>query len=452
MITATVHDDGSGTLAIDGTTHLVPTHDADTAREALMDIVRARARESSTILRVRAIEPGGTWTLDVTPDGSVDLAAPTPREADPSAPESDSEPQRDEAQQPGTSDAPPAPADPTPPTPPTTPPPAAQGAPVPQPQDTNAGQDAPLTRREARERSFLTTSQPVEEPPVDGWRGFLASIGIKLTPSTAETARRDDVRAVSRHWAGPRTIAVVNGKGGAGKTPATAMLSAVFARYGGGGVLAWDNNDTRGTLGWRTEPGPHEAHLRDLLPHVDRLMDPAARAADISAYVHHQATDKYDVLRSNPASLPGDQRLTEADFDAVHTVASRYFRLIVIDSGNAEDAPHWLRMIDHADQLVVATSTRSDHAEAARLLLNALHDRDERSAALADGAVVVVSQADRDEKPADTIAAHYRGLARTAVTIPYDKAMRADWLRHDGLSAATQRAWLRAAAAVAAGL
>jgi hypothetical protein len=181
-------------------------------------------------------------------------------------------------------------------------------------------------------------------------------------------------------------------------------------------------------------------------------MDPAARAADIAAYVHHQSEDKYDVLRSNPASLPGDQRLTEADFDAVHTVASRYFRLIFIDSGNAEDAPHWLRMIDHADQVVVATTTRAEHAEAARLLLNALHDRDERSASLADGAVVIVSQADRDEKPAAEVAEHYRGLARAAVTIPYDKAMRADLLRYDALSPETQRAWLRAGAAVAAGL
>lgn len=308
-----------------------------------------------------------------------------------------------------------------------------------------------MTRREARERSFLTHTRP-ETPAAEGWRGMLAKLGINIQPSQAETARRDAVRAVSRHWPGPRTIAIVNGKGGANKTPTTAMLSAVFARHGGGGVLAWDNNDTRGTLGWRTEQAEHTAHIRDLLPHVSRLMDPAARAADIAAYVHHQGDDKYDVLRSNPASLPGDQRLTEADFDAVHTVASRYFRLIFIDSGNAEDAPHWLRMIDHADQVVVATTTRAEHAEAARLLLNALHDRDERSASLADGAVVIVSQADRDEKPAAEVAEHYRGLARAAVTIPYDKAMRADLLRYDALSPETQRAWLRAGAAVAAGL
>lgn len=414
-LTATIHADGSGTLAGPDLEpqHVAARGDLDATRAALMDLVVQHAAQAGRPVQVDAVESDRTWPLTVSPDGQV-----TDRDS---------------------TDEQPAPAPP----PSSSPPPASPEPPA---------ESVTMTRREARERSFLTTTAPVE-PAATGWRGLLARLGFTVEPSPAERAHRDDVRAVSRHWAGPRTIAVVNGKGGANKTPTTAMLAAVFARHGGGGVLAWDNNDTRGTLGWRTEQGPHEAHVRDLLPHVEELMDPAARAADIAAYVHHQAEDKYDVLRSNPASLPGEQRLTREDFDAVHQVASRYFRLMVIDSGNAEDAPHWLRMIDHADQLVVATTTRDDHAEAARLLLNALHGRDPRSASLADGAVVAVSQADKaDERPAAEVAAHYRGLAREAVTIPYDPAMRSGWLRYDGLAPTTQRAWLRAAAAVAAGL
>src|SRR5699024_289206 len=100
------------------------------------------------------------------------------------------------------------------------------------------------TRREAR-KSFLNQAKR-DKPATAGWRGVVNSIGFRLPPSMAEQAERDDIHAVSQHWAGPRTIAVVNGKGGAGKTPTTILLSAVFARYGGGGVLAWDNNQTRG--------------------------------------------------------------------------------------------------------------------------------------------------------------------------------------------------------------
>ena len=85
-------------------------------------------------------------------------------------------------------------------------------------------------------------------------------------------------------------------------------------------------------------------------------------------------------------------------------------------------------------------------------LLNALADRDEHSARLADQAVVLVSQADREEADASSIARGYDALARAVVTVPYDPAMRQQWLRVDNLAAPTQRAYLRAAAAVAAGL
>jgi len=332
---------------------------------------------------------------------------------------------------------------------------AAAPADVSSPADTRTAPRAAAEVQEdggSRGRSFLTHHEDDIEHAQTGFRGFLTRIGLRSGPSEAEQAERADIRAISRHWPDPRTIAVVNGKGGAGKTPTTVLLSALFARQGGSGVLAWDNNETRGTLGWRTEQGPHEAHVLDLLPHTGRLMQPTARAADLAAFVHHQVDDKFDVLRSNPLLLPHQQRLTAADFDAVHLVASKYFRLIFIDSGNDETAPHWLQMIDHADQLVVATTTRPDHAEAGRLLLEALRDRDAHSSGLADAAVVVVSQADREEASATTIAAGYDGLLRQAVTIPYDRALRAPWLRFKALQPLTQRAYLRAAAAVAEGL
>lgn len=310
----------------------------------------------------------------------------------------------------------------------------------------------PEHREPARARhSFLDDTKPVEVAD-SGWRGFLARLGIKVAPSPEELSRREDERSVARHWQGPRTIAIVNGKGGAGKTPTTVILSALFARYGGSGVLAWDNNETRGTLGWRTEQGPHDASVLDLLPSTESLMAPTARASDLAAYVHHQTADKFDVLRSNPQMVAAEQRLTAEDFNSVHAVGAKYFRLIFVDSGNDESAPHWLRMIDQADQVVVATTTRPDHAEAGILLLDELRSRSAHGQKLADNAVVIVAQADKEEAAAQHIAQGFDGAARVAVTIPYDRAMRSGWLQLDHLQPATRRAYLRAAAAVADGL
>ena len=302
-------------------------------------------------------------------------------------------------------------------------------------------------------RSFLD-QHAAEEPARQGWRGRLTRLGLRVRPGSAERSERADVLAVSQHWPGPRTIAIVNGKGGAGKTPTTILLSAVLARYGGAGVLAVDLNQTRGTLGWRTEQGSHTATVLDLLPETDRLLGTGAQAADLARFVHHQTSDRYDVLRSQPLELASSQRLTTDDVDALHAVASKYYRLILIDSGNDESDAVWQRMIDHTTQVVVATTTRDDHAEAGALLLEALERRNPASAALAGQAVVIVSRADPSAKPADLrrIIDGYRGLARDVVAIPHDPAMVGGRLLYSALRPATQRAWLAAAAAVARGL
>ncbi len=282
---------------------------------------------------------------------------------------------------------------------------------------------------------------------------MLNRVGFSLGPNAQERATRDDEHAVSRHWPGPRTVAVVNGKGGAGKTPATVLLSAVFAQYGGAGVLAWDNNQTRGTLGWRTEAGPHDRTLLELLPETERLLGARGQSADLAHFVHHQPQEKYDVLRSKPIRLAHENRLRPEDVDAIHAIAAKFYRLIIIDSGNDESDPMWLRMIDLADQIVVATTTRDDHAEAGALLLEALEDRDERSARLARESVVVVSQADPKASGPDVaeVMAGYQPLAREVVHIPFDREMVDGHLRLRALTASTQRAWLSAAAAVARG-
>ena len=314
-------------------------------------------------------------------------------------------------------------------------------------------QPAPLREAPPRE-SFLRVERTRPDRARQGVRGALARAGVPLGPSAAELRERAERDAVSRHWAGPRTIAIVNGKGGANKTPTTALLAAVFARNGGSGVLAWDNNETRGTLGWRTEKDHHDATVQSLLPAADTLLSAGARTADIGHYMHHQNADKYDVLRSNPTMLATEQRISSADFDRLHAVATKFYRLVIIDSGNDESAERWLRMIDHTDQLVIATTALGEHAEAGALLLEALMQRDANSARLARDAVVIVSQSERTGPASDVrrVATGFQPLARRAVTIPFDPEMHGGRLSFEALAPGTQRAWLHAAAAVAEGL
>ncbi|RPF21732.1 ATPase [Myceligenerans xiligouense] len=429
---AVVREDGSGEVHIGGIPYPVYMTTVGQARSEVMRHVVEHAAAVGQPVAVSASGPEGTSELVVHPNGDVQQAVAFP---------------------------PAAPADtPFPPMPDPRSPAVSQGPAVPSPVIGNpfppqpAGSAHPPSAPERDRRSFLVEERG-DDPARHGMRGVLSRIGVHVPPSAEERAERADEAAVAQHWPGPRTVAVVNGKGGAGKTPGTVLLSSVFAAHGGSGVVAWDNNQTRGTLGWRTEQGMHDATLHDLLPQIDHFLGPTAQLADLAWYIHHQSRDRFDVLRSKPMVLADEQRISSADVDAIHAVLSKYYRLIFIDSGNDESDPMWLRMIDHTDQLVVATTTRDDHAEAGALLLEALAARDPRSAELARGAVVLVSQADPKATPAEMrkVARGYRSLAREVVTVPFDPGMVDGRLSLRSLRPATQRAWLAAGAAVARG-
>jgi len=496
-ITVRVFPDTTGEVVIAGqNTPIEATGDVGETRRKALYVVTQTAVALGRPVRSTAEEADETSQLVVRPDGTVEAlstssrrgarrpdpntaapvnqvpAGPTPAVDDELADEtvmtrrrglidSDSMPRPTqpvpqpapipETQQRFVPPAPTGPA-PVPPTQPVTARPETTTTPAAAEPAQVAPAESPATRREARQ-SFLTQEQ-VEEPATQGFRGLLTRAGLRMPPSDTERSERADVQAVSQHWPGPRTIFVANPKGGAGKTPTVLSLSAVFARHGGAGVLAYDNNQTRGTLGWRTEQGPHESTVLDLLPRVEYLLGTGAQAADLASFVHHQTRDRYDVLRSKPSLLAHEQRFDAASVDAIHAVAAKYYRLIIIDSGNDESDEMWLRALELADQLVVATTTRDDHAEAGALMLEALTERGGKYASLAAGSVAVVSQADQNATAAELarVASGYQQLTRQTVTIPFDPAMVDGVLNYASLRPTTQRAWLAAGAAVARGL
>jgi cellulose biosynthesis protein BcsQ len=315
-------------------------------------------------------------------------------------------------------------------------------------------EDDPMTRQEARQ-SFLT-QETLEEPAKQGFRGLLARMGIKVSPGEAERLHREWVHLVSQHHVGPRTIMIANGKGGAGKTLGTVCLATILARYSGAATVAWDNNQTRGTLGWSTEGARHDASVLDLLPDIDRLLGTDARSADLASYVHHQTRDRYDVLRSKPEVLADGQRFDAATVDRVHKVLTKFYRLVLIDSGNDETDPMWLAGLDRTDQLVVPTTTDDKWCESAALLLEQLVAAGDCYQELAENAVVIIGVETSDVKP-QKVAEQVRrfkdaGLGRDVLTIPYDAGLKARVINYDALQEPTKLAWLAAGAAVAKGL
>jgi len=493
-IRAIVRDNGTAEVVVAGNSRVVP--DGETLQDLRNNALAVVVGEAQTLqrpVRVQIEDPEGHGELIVHPDNKIESVsyeprparrraqAPTttPETAAPavieSVPVASPEPIAAPAQT-STVEATAAAVDrqPWPPTPveadvtTDTQPSAGHGSSATQriidadePQAAVTGPEAPATRRSLKETSFLV-SAPVLEPATQGWRGTLTRLGFRMDPSPEELSEREDIRTVSQHWPGPRVVSVVNRKGGTAKTPTTVCLSAVLARYGGGPVLAWDNNESQGTLGWRTEQGPHNASVLDLVDSSKRLLSTEANSADLAHFVHHQTADKFDVLRSDEND-EGDHEVTAEEVDIVHRVATKYYRMIIMDSGNTARSANWRRMIHHTDQLVVPVTAMEDRAEAARLTLQTLVSRGGHDAELARNAVVIVSEATdarrgiagdalkRAKAEAQRIADGFEPFVRAVVRIPYDPALVNGPIRFEAFQPATQRAWLAAAAAVAKG-
>ncbi|WP_431230891.1 chromosome partitioning protein ParA [Paenarthrobacter nicotinovorans] len=492
-IKAIVRDNGTAEVVVAGNSRVVP--DGDTLQDLRNNALALVVGEAKTLqrpVRVQIEDPEGHGELIVHPDNKIESVSYEPRPARRRAQAPETTPEtvapavietvpvaapesRATTVQPGVEEfAAAVDREPWPPTPvkpetntdlPATPEIASSNgqritdAEV--PQAAADAPEAPLTRRSLKETSFLV-SAPVLEPATKGWRGSLTRLGFRMDPSPEELAEREDIRTVSQHWPGPRTIAVINRKGGANKTPTVVMLSAILARYSGAATVAWDNNESQGTLGWRTEKGAHNRSVLDLIDSSTELLSPSTNAAEIAKFVHHQTADKFDVLRSDE-NEEGDHEVTAEEVDIAHQVLTRYYRLVVMDSGNTARAANWRRMIDHTNQLVVPVTAIEDRAEAARLTLQTLESRGGHDAELARNAVVIVSESTdakrsmtgdalkRAKAEAQRIADGFEPFVRTVVRIPYDPALVNGPIRYEALQPATQRAWLAAAAAVAKG-
>ncbi|SNT64995.1 MinD-like ATPase involved in chromosome partitioning or flagellar assembly [Asanoa hainanensis] len=274
---------------------------------------------------------------------------------------------------------------------------------------------------------------------------------VKLPPGTGERERRQGIETIRRNFGGLRQVTVVNPKGGAGKTVAILLLAMTFGQKRGGYVLAWDNNETQGTLGMRAQQDFHNRTVRDLLRDLAQFRGAQGRVGDLSQYVRAQGEGMFDVLASDESATAGEM-LTAAAFAHLRDVVSRFYKLIFVDTGNNVRAQNWQAAIDATDQLVVTMSARNDSAETAARMLDHLEQTGRHR--LVRQAVTVVSMPpSRREIDLPPIENHFAARTRAVLLAPYERLIdTGEPLHYAGLSRETRDAWLRIAAAVAEGL
>ena len=349
------------------------------------------------------------------------------------------------------------------------PPAAAHLAPAVAPAGAPAvGQQAPTGEtdesRPAEPRRFMTATDFLDRrdeskengPATWGWRGSVNRLSggvVKARMGPAEREYQHDRSLIQKDFDGPRTIAFINPKGGAAKTTGVLAAGYTFGTVRGGGVVAWDNNETRGTLGIRGTRSTHRNTTRELLEDLGRFSDVyQSRIGDLGAFVRSQGDAHFDVLASD--ERPDVTGMIHAgDFQAVHKLLERFYRVILIDTGNNMRAENWLAAAESADLLVVTSTVREDTGYSGLWMLDALQDAGYQN--LKHKTVTVLSDpsAQVDTKLAHDLVDVYEQRTRGVYRVPYDPVLvSGSVVPYSQLSQNTRRQWLKACAAMAAAL
>ena len=318
--------------------------------------------------------------------------------------------------------------------------PEASAPPAPLP-DRGSVDARPVTASELTEYTIVRRRS---DKPGSGWRRavHVASGGL-VNPGIGplEQRRQELALRIRRPLPGPRQIAVASMKGGVGKTTVTALLGLMLAEHRGDRVVALDANPDAGTLADRLAGGT-DSTVRDLLDSIGdlRSLSDVARFTSLSGRLQVLASEQ-DPARS--------ETFDRAEYERVCAVLSRFYNIVVTDSGTGMVHSAMDGTLALANSLVVVGSHTVDGASRANKTLDWLvaHGHDE----LVERAVVVLSR-DRTSREVDgeRLVAHFEARCRAVVIVPRDPHLATGGrIELDALRPATSDAFLELAALVA---
>ena len=319
---------------------------------------------------------------------------------------------------------------------------------------------APPSRGAASVGSASVLPPPVAPAPPQGLSPPTQPMSHAPAPTSPAAARiewrqarpEQEDRAVSvlrRKLGKPRVMAFANPKGGVHKTTATVLAAATIGSVRGRGVLAWDDNELRGTLGLRAGSARHARTIRHLVGdlmqienmHGDELM------RELDDYLRHASDGSYDVLagEENPRFA---QRLDQSTVRRLMDLLRRTHDVICVDTGNNVESVNWQTVMRAADQLVITTVPREDAAFTADWMLDLLNDTGQED--LVKNAVTLISCPSPGRLPLlDDLTKHFATRTRAVAVVPYDPALEVgSSIEYSELQPETRSAWLRAASAM----
>lgn len=394
----------------------VTVDDHPSYRHVAMGLNQAMVHDAAQNLATRTSEPVHLKIHDLLPSGADPIRATyRPQQASPS----DIDPDLPSVDQPLAAPkqrTPRATATTTPATPLTATPPPPET-----PVQRNANQDTYTILGHHFDLDGLIDTSPARH----GISGFMNSMGLKMSPGTAEAALRREKAELLRceqvirqaTWErGSVAFTIANKKGNAGKTPITVGVGGLIASIRGGSLAMMEVSDDPGQLAGRSEGDPRRG-IGELIVNAD--------------HVHTKAQlEGYAIPQTSFAHSFGSSPLRRSPLarEAIHTGATlidRFYTIRAMDSGNVYTSSAFTGAMETSDALLVPTMNATDSmAEAAELFKYLESHNDPHFRALATRAIIVRISDGRPEYKIERMVKDL--LNQTGITpdrmftIPYD--------------------------------
>lgn len=255
------------------------------------------------------------------------------------------------------------------------------------------------------------------EGPQQGWRAVANRFGLNLSKGADEIHYDRCVAQIQRTLRGPKTIAVLSGKGAGGKTTTTLNMGATMATHQRGLKIVAASIDPLGNITDRTR-GVNSQPARSV---VSLASDPNLhRDSDVSSYL---LTDRSGLRVLGASSADSAGFLTPEKLERAVAVLRDYFNITLIDFGLNIDSPVFHTGLALADQLVLTAATTADSIDELHVLINTLKRFGGKYIDLLHNAVVVFVQTHPGKGHIDVAAERTRvvdAYSTPVVTIPWD--------------------------------